>query len=229
MKQAVTVFAFVAGFYLLCLGANMGFDIEHQKAKTASPALAASVPKSLKRDPIIRLHDKDSGNFFCSGTVVSNHTIVTAAHCVMGYPREAAFIEIRSPKNKSFNPPIYVSVLGANERTDQAMLYGDFRLFEKMEMEIAPQPIIDSFYRPDNNIILCGYPYGGKLLCQPFKHPRQYAFQVQGESHVYPGMSGGPVFDLHTNKIVAVNTAANELYVIVSPLTEIFEALGIPK
>ena len=96
-----------------------------------------------------------------------------------------------------------------------------------MEIEYRPQPIIDAFYGKDPKIALCGYPYGGRLLCQEFTQPRQAYFQVQGISHVYPGMSGGPVIDMKTGHIIAVNTAATEAYVIVSPLTEIFASLGV--
>ncbi len=223
MKLAVKVFSIMVAFYLICLGAQMGFDMTKEKKVETAPT------KKLGYNAIVRLHDAATGRFFCSGAVVSNKHIVTAAHCVDYYPANAEVVEIRSSSGLSFAVPVLASVLAANSRNDQALLIGSFTHFAKLPMELRPKPIINAFFNPSNNIILCGYPYGGKLLCLPFRQPRQYFFQVQGLSHVYPGMSGGPVFDMHTGRIVAVNTAATEGFVIVSPLTEIFHSLDLTQ
>lgn len=217
--------SFALGIMMLTWGVHIGFDM----TKPQNPNVLPKVYRKPGNYPIVRLHDWESGRFFCSGTIVSDKYLATAAHCVQDYLGNMSYIEVRDQHGKSFNPIIIALVAGQDQRNDQAMLEGRFQEFDKMRMEHRPKPILNAFFRADNNIILCGYPYGGDLICLPFKNPRQYVFQIQGISSVYPGMSGGPVIDLHTNKVIAVNTAANESHVIVSPLTEIFNVLGIAQ
>ncbi len=227
--KAVGALGIVFGTLMILTGVQMGFDMTEPQNPSVLNVTAPKATPHPEKYPIVRLHDALTGRFFCSGTVISKTQIATASHCVADYGPAPATIEIRSGDNKSFNPPVLVSVVGARPDTDQAILTGDFSKFDTFQMETRAKHIIHSFYRQDNSIILCGYPYGGSLLCTAFKAPKQYFFQVQGYSHVYPGMSGGPVIDQHTNKLIAVNTAATELYVVVSPMTEVFDVLGISQ
>jgi S1-C subfamily serine protease len=217
MRRAAVIFTILAGLTLMFWGASIGFRPK------PSPVI---LKKEIGYAPIVRLHDFETGRFFCSGTIISNKHLVTAAHCIEGATTMSP-IEVRDKNGKSFDPMIVAFPRGANPRGDTAILEGRFNNFDKMVMAIKPNQVLKAFYGTSVNLVLCGYPYGGKLLCLPFKQPRQYFFQVQGISHVYPGMSGGPVIDLNTGKLVAVNTAATELFVIVSPTSEIFESIDV--
>lgn len=196
-------------------GAGVAYLLSDKKADAA--------PERNKR--IVRLHTID-GRFFCSGSIINKEIILTAAHCIMEWG-------MFGPAGISKEPiAVYSSdggllgvgrALKANYRGDTGVIVLDvaYHKLAPLDYETDPQAIINSF--ANHKHILCGYPWGGGLLCVPIKHLEKYVFQWQGESHAWPGMSGGPVFDLDTGKIVATVSAGTEKTVIVSPLINLWD------
>lgn len=172
--------------------------------------------------PIVRLHRAQDGAFFCSGSVISDQLILTAAHCVAGAPLNKPLLEIRDMFNKGKTP---ASVLEYNERADFALLKGDFKDFKHMTYTVKPQEIVDSFHL--HRLTLCGYPHAGQLFCSQFKFIGQTVFGMAGYAHMWPGMSGGPIIDMETGQIVAVVTGMDGDKGIVSPIIELFESLHV--
>lgn len=179
---------------------------------------------------IVRLHDVETGRFFCSGVVIADHLILTAAHCVV---REGFFgigvevvrkVEIRAANGVSLG--IYADLLNANPRQDVALLDGNFSLFDKKEVEINPNKLEQSFLH-SKHLRACGYPDAGSLACSAVSNVSHMNFGFTADGFLYPGMSGGPVIDEETGKVIAVNTAVIESKIYLSPTVELFNQLGL--
>ncbi len=175
---------------------------------------------------IVRLHDVATGRFFCSGTVISDELILTAAHCVV---RESFFgaevveqVEVRAEDGAPLG--LIAKLVNANPRQDVALLSGQFKLFDKMPVEIRPQAIEDSFLH-SRHLKACGYPADGALVCTTVSSVKHMNFDFSADGFLYPGMSGGPVIDEDTGAIIAVNTAVFESRIYLSPTEELFNQL----
>jgi len=180
-----------------------------------TPKTAAVKLENIKYGAIVRLHDKESGRFFCSGTVVGPHHVFTAAHCTqfVGYT-----VDVRPSNGLSIGN--YAVVQAMNERGDVAMLKGNFSQFDIIPMEQNPAAIVESL--KSNNLMLCGYPWSGKLYCNRFDYKGPYIFQLGGLAYAYPGMSGGPLLDLNTGKVIGCTSNVTEAGLTnISPAVEI--------
>lgn len=182
---------------------------------------------------IVRLETVD-GNFFCSGTVISDTTVLTAAHCFM-YMEENDFVVSSIPEENSKGE---VSVLvarskvkGFNQRADVAVVVGDFRQFSKMKIDTNPESdILENLNKGTNqqyDLVACGFPYGGKLVCYKFSNPEKMVDVIGGLGQMFAGMSGGPVIDMKTGKILAVNHAVTQGMVLIAPIVNLYNGLRI--
>lgn len=184
----------------------------------------ASKPVEINKAAIVRLVDERTGRFFCSGTVVSDKIIITAAHCVgdalLGFPVSTrSYISVRDANNKEL---AIATVHRFFLRTDQAMLTGDFSKLPKMELELSAEGAHDSL---SSNLIACGYPYGERLVCAKITNATHYGFFLMATGYLFPGMSGGPVIDTATGKQIAINYAVQEQQVLLAPLVGILSIL----
>jgi V8-like Glu-specific endopeptidase len=176
---------------------------------------------------VVRLVDPDTGQTFCTGVVLSDDYILTAAHCVieaspLGGVEQSMpkGINIRTRDNKD------LKVLGrtvyATTQMDQGLIKGNFKQFEHQNYITDVHGIL-SVRNSTQPMVACGYPLNGDLYCTRIEFRKQSNFMWKVQGILLPGMSGGPVMTMD-GMVVAVNVAVDEQYAIVSPIYNIDNA-----
>lgn len=186
------------------------------------------VSNSQTNDAIIRL--VDNGNFFCTGFVIDDNYALTAAHCV----DRSSFLNDYDPKTiqiENQKGELVLSdvlVAGVNGSQDYAILKGNFTTFKKLQIDavnLPPVTATSSIYEA------CGFPAGQKQLVCTLLYPigNEYFYIRANGGGIYKGMSGGPVFDKRTNKVVGVNSHVGENFVAFGPLVGLLAQFGIEE
>lgn len=189
--------------------------------------LAKQTQVELRYSSIVRLVDSRTGQTFCSGTVISDMLIITAAHCVtleteFGSMLNTENIEVRPADNTRLNT--FGKAIFASPQMDQAILLGYFTKYAHSRYITDPKTLDQYGQNSDNlrntNFISCGYPLGGELFCTNTKFSEQDGFFWGVKGLLLPGMSGGPTM-LLDGTLVAVNIAVAKDHSIVTPIYNI--------
>lgn len=171
---------------------------------------------AMRYEAIVKLYNRETGRFFCSGTVIGANYILTADHCVDKMKKNRPTIEVRAIGEKTITAVGYVSSFEGH--SDVALVYGNFSKFNSLSFENEPSADINAIYT--HRLVTCGFAYGGDLLCTPFTARWPSFFSVGGQGMMFPGMSGGPVLDLDTGKVVGTNYAMGDNVALITPLVE---------
>lgn len=177
-------------------------------------------------NPIVRLtHD---GRTFCTGTVIDEHTILTAAHCIVhedlfGSVVDRSPIDIRTNENNPLG--VYATPAWATMQMDQALLKGDFSAFE-VRPYISDINKLITILKPGAKFTSCGYPLGGDLQCSSMVYVKPWIFMAAFKGVLLPGMSGGPTM-LEDGTVVGTNDAGTEDYSIIVPTWNIDFAVDL--
>jgi len=176
---------------------------------------------------IVRLHNAKTGYFFCSGVVISDDVILTAAHCIAKgeKDKEPVDIVVKSPAKPLAS--WYAKAGNYSERADVGIIYGNFKGLPRMPIETDANEVHDQLTQSYGNVVACGFPYGGKLTCSKVENSGRFGFYYGGKGFLFPGMSGGPVINLDTGAVVAVNSAVDGEYIFVAPLIELQDMLNV--
>lgn len=224
---------------LLIMGISSLMDngvssLQKNKTKKFNKFSNSDEPGTL--EATIRLLTK-AGDFTCSGAVISNEYLVTAAHCVVG--RKGELTPEMKVQDETKTVTVDATVVGLNHRLDYAIVQGNFTVFKKFKLDQSATMVDNAPPSLEEMMGVttagstrkyksCGYPMGlNKLHCVEYKPVKNINFQVAGFGTLYPGMSGGPVFDTETNQVYAVNSAVSNDISIVSPLIGVLSAFDL--
>lgn len=235
---AVTVLLTVCNFAIVAaLGYNLGANVfkglttqdshyyMHDKDLPTFTHVQDFTPKKYYALVMLKMHGMQ-----CSGAVISDDYVVTAAHCLMlstSIPAaDMGPVKVIGRDNRDIpGEPVLAEGVALNNSADYAIVRGDFKEFSKLP--IIDDPVQLSFLT--GAMINCGYPYGGKSVCYPTGPDQQIdVFQIKTSGRVSPGMSGGPVLDAKYGAVVGVNSEAGDGFIVISPTINIFTSLGIP-
>lgn len=168
----------------------------------------------------------ENGKGFCSGSVIDNNYIVTAAHCIVEGTGKlnSKTLNVRTNGGKLIQ--VNARAGAANTRVDVGLVVGDFRDFQFVPIDYktmhdfqSTNPLLKMLQQFNNQeqpttessaAITCGYPEAqATLTCIPVRDLQYDTFQLIGQGQLFPGMSGGPVFVQTEDgpKLIAVNTA----------------------
>lgn len=168
-------------------------------AKRAAPLPRFSSDRSTMPKiygPIVRLETKDH-HFFCSGFVADDHYVVTAAHCLSG------------SKSMLINGVTPARRVGGSGREDFGLVIGDFRSYHNAKIDFTSALSMELAGRIVN---ACGYPEGiHKVVCTPARILGPGFFFHVAVGELYPGMSGGPVYDIRTNTVIGINSQVSPM------------------
>lgn len=189
------------------------------------PSLRAPASVHKQRlNPIVRL--VRNGRTFCTGTVITPNIVITAGHCTLaitpfGMGVTSMPIEIRASDNVERGT--VGAVVYATPQMDQAILVGDFGIFEPKPFITDPAKLTAARIK-GTVVVSCGYPLAGDLYCSTgvIVGPADFMWAIKGV--LLPGMSGGPTM-LADGTVVAINSAVQGDKSYVSPIYNILDSL----
>lgn len=158
-------------------------------------------------EPIIKYGNK------CTATVVYSNYAVTAAHCV----DKGEEYEVTGTKK-------LVKVVYYDVRLDRAILQGDFSAHKSMDIDLT-----EDLLHSVPAAAYCGFPAGSdshgcrRAMLSGFDY-----FAAVFAGPAMPGMSGGPVIDMQSGKLIGVIYGVNQIgQMIANTTTGMFSSAHI--
>ena len=151
------------------------------------PHLIPSTKYDYQRS-IVRLYVGEQ--FYCSGVVIGNNYLLTASHCLVDENGVMKNEEI-TVVNDDGTVRVKAKPAGVNRRMDWGLIEGDFS-------NIPGAMVAETNWQPLSRVVACGYPQGARALMCQILVPRMndgFLIKCNVGAMIFPGMSGGPVFD----------------------------------
>lgn len=178
-------------------------------------------PEYEKTDPTVRI--SVNGAFTCTGFVVSQIYIVTAAHCVEELHQ---VVQIHDSSKEIF---ILGEVVGIYDPMDQALIRASIgNRIAPFKADFTGQLLS----KATTQVITCGFPGGQpNVLCNAGLLSGSRFFMRTGSGALYKGMSGGPVLVLDEKEnvvVIGINSAVDSKGIIIGPLISFSHNMEVP-
>ena len=180
-----------------------------------------------KYQGVVRIEGMFDGRGMCSGSVISDSYILTAAHCVVDEDRELIKNEFRVTDVNHVETGVTAKAVAVDIVRDIALVKGNFSEFENIPFSTSLTPL-------EGTVVLsCGFPANGDLGCVPERIIGNVLFQYRAAGAlIFQGDSGGPVLagTAEGYKIIGVNSAVlGESGVLFGPIVQMEAVWKIPK
>lgn len=168
-------------------------------------------------------------NTHCTAFVVSDNYALTAAHCVsmnilgLEIPMDPLILVDSSGKGR-----LVSVVMPRHGRIDLAAVQGDFSMFKHFKIDDQELGI-----SPSDNLETCGFPWGNPTYkCFPISAHAGASnldglFLYKLSGFMAPHMSGGPVINTSTGKVVGINVAVDYNNIFMSAIIGASAILGL--
>lgn len=190
---------------------------------------------------VVQMVDLESGKGFCTGFIISDDYMISAAHCFVD-PKTSKLNDkqygarSRSVEEEKVVMTAFVDIVGVHVNADYAVLKGDFKEFSKLKINVSGSVMREWTQRsllpgmPPIPVFAVGYPYGTTVaMAYAQSNCRNvYDFiECELSQGLFPGCSGGPVIDPLSGEVIGINYAMGANTKYFKHLIGIFEAFNI--
>lgn len=187
-------------------------------------------PQSMRHMPVLEQNDLTKSDYLsvftidgrCSAFVISKNYAITAAHCMQNISSVGTATFYNKNGSLQLKQIIYASQFDRIDfGIDMGALIGDFS-------NIVPLPLIKTEQEINGLAVVSIGIIGGEIKRKIGRIERNDFFGLKANMKIIPGMSGGPLIDILTGKVIGINSRGAETGSVFSTVESIYTYLRIP-